>query len=119
MKSILIVDDSQAMRDIVKMTLKYTTLEVLTAVNGQDALEVYAKHKSDICLIITDINMPIMNGIEFISSIREKDQEVPVLVLSTESCEEMKKKMINLGASGWIIKPFKPNNLTDIVAKII
>jgi two-component system chemotaxis response regulator CheY len=119
MKSILVVDDSQVMRDVVRMTLSSSKLNILSAINGEEGLSIYSKNKEDICLVITDINMPIMNGIEFISCLREEDKQVPVLVLTTESCEEMKKKMIKLGASGWVTKPFKPKSFTDIVAKII
>lgn len=115
MKTILHVDDSETMRQMIRMCLgaKY---KVMFANNGQEACEVFEKEKID--LIITDINMPVMNGIELIKNIRLTNKEICIMTLTTESDDDIRTKGYNAGANGWICKPFKPTTLVEIVNKI-
>ncbi|MCX6074383.1 MAG: response regulator [Campylobacterales bacterium] len=118
--SILIVDDSRMMRDIVTYALEcagYTTLT--QAEDGIDALEKIEAHPFD--LIITDINMPRMDGIELCKALQknEKSASIPIVVLTTESSDEMKSKGKESGAWAWIIKPFLPDDLLHVVTTIL
>ncbi len=118
--SILIVDDSRMMRDIVTYALEcagYTAL--IQAEDGVDALEKIAAHPFD--LIITDINMPRMDGIQLCQALQkeEKTSSIPIIVLTTESSDEMKSKGRDAGAWAWIIKPFLPDDLLHVVTTIL
>lgn len=122
-KTILIVDDSATVRVAVKMALK-KEYDILEGKNGKDALAVAEKHFAGgnrINLIITDINMPIMGGIEFIKEIKQNRNAkfTPILVLTTESQDSMKMEGKKAGATGWLVKPFKPEQLQGIVKKVI
>jgi two-component system, chemotaxis family, chemotaxis protein CheY len=118
-KKILFVDDSESIREIVNFTLVNEGYEVLLSDNGKSAL----KHLDgqDINLIITDLHMPEMNGIELILEIRrmQKYQRTPILFLTTESQTEKKMEAKNAGATGWIIKPFVPAKLLAAITKVI
>lgn len=115
MKTILHADDSETMRQMVRMCLgaKY---RLLFANNGQEAHEIFKKENVD--LIITDINMPVMNGIELIKTIRLSNKEICIMALTTESDDNVKKQGYTAGANGWICKPFKPTNVVQIVEEI-
>ncbi|HOO33174.1 MAG TPA: response regulator [Thermotogota bacterium] len=122
-KTILIVDDSATVRVAVKMALK-SEYEIIEGKNGKDALAVAERHFAEgkrINLIITDINMPIMGGIEFIKEIKQNRNAkfTPILVLTTESQDSMKMEGKKAGATGWLVKPFKPEQLQGIVKKVI
>lgn len=116
---ILIVDDSPTMQDIVSMTLRTADFEVLQAEHGQDALKVLETDIPD--LIITDLNMYRMDGFEFVSRVREKAEHefTPILFLTTESSEDMKQIGRDLGATGWLLKPFDPKELIRVVKTIL
>lgn len=116
---LLIVDDSASMRQMVSFTLKDAGYEVVTANNGKDALAKLVGHK--ISMVITDLNMPEMDGIELIKSLREKSgfKFTPIVMLTTESQDNMKLAGKQAGASGWIVKPFKPAQLVDTVKKFV
>ncbi|MBP7284166.1 MAG: response regulator [Leptospiraceae bacterium] len=114
---ILIVDDSNFMRDAVNLALSIIDAESVMATNGQEGLAVFQSEKID--LIITDINMPEMDGLTFIKEVRKLNKEVPIIVLSTESEQGIQKEAADLGANGWIIKPFKGPDLIKIVKELL
>lgn len=117
-KKILIVDDSESIREIVSFSLENAGHNVLKANDGQDALTFLNGDKID--LIITDLHMPIMNGIELIKKVRENEtyKYTPILFLTTESQTEKKMEAKNAGATGWIVKPFMPAKLIEAVNKV-
>ena len=119
MKRILSVDDSASMRAMVSFTLKSQGYEVVEAVDGQDGLNKAKAGEFD--LIISDVNMPIMDGIEFIRNLRqeEKYKFTPILMLTTESGLDKKQEGKAAGATGWIVKPFDPQKLSAVVAKVM
>jgi two-component system chemotaxis response regulator CheY len=119
MKKILTVDDSASMRAMVVFTLRGEGYEVAEAVNGKEGLD---KAKADnFDLIISDVNMPIMNGIEFVTNVRkeEKYRFTPILMLTTESGNDLKQQGKSAGATGWIVKPFDPQKLIAVVKKVL
>jgi|SRR6056297_16773 len=122
-KTVLIVDDSATVRVAVKMALK-KDYEVIDAKNGKDALDKIEKFYAGgnrLNLIITDINMPIMGGLEFIKEVKKAKSAkfVPILVLTTESQATMKMEGKKAGATGWLVKPFKPEQLLEVAKKVI
>ena len=118
MATILAVDDSETMRQMVKMTLQAGNYQVMLASDGEDRLEKFLT-TTDVDLVITDINMPKMDGIGLIREIRSRNMTVPILALTTESEDTMRKKGAEAGANGWMVKPFKPAQFIDIVRQII
>lgn len=118
-KTILAVDDSPSIRQMVAFTLKGAGYEVTEAVDGQDGLN-KAKTKP-FNLVLTDQNMPQMDGITLIKSLRSLPQykSVPILVLTTEAGDAMKTQGRAAGATGWLVKPFDPQKLMDVVKKVI
>ena len=117
-KTVLTVDDSRTMRDMLRMALSSAGYSVVQAEDGVHGLEVLAGAKPDV--IITDINMPRMDGFGFIQHVRENDlhRAVPILVLSTESDAAKKQRARSAGATGWIVKPFDPVKLVDAVRRV-
>ena len=118
-KKILIVDDSKAIRQSIRFVLEQNEYQVLDAEDGLDALEKLENGTVD--LIITDVNMPNMNGIELIQEVRGKDgfKFVPILVLTTESQNSVMEKGKAAGATGWIVKPFSTDKLLAAVRKVV
>jgi len=118
-KKILSVDDSPSVRKLVEFTLKSKGFQVASAEDGQEALEVMAKEQFD--AIILDINMPRMNGLEFLEKMMPDDTftSIPVIMLTTEGQEEDKERAMGLGATAYIVKPFKPTELLKIIDKIL
>lgn len=118
-KTVLIVDDSESIREVVSFTLENEGFTVLTGVDGKDATKFLDGQKID--LIITDLHMPVMNGIEFIKVVRSSAayKMVPILFLTTESQIEKKMEAKDAGATGWIIKPFVPAKLIAATNKVI
>lgn len=116
---ILTVDDSSTMRQMITFTLKGAGFDVLEAGDGLEALEVAAGKK--LALIVTDVNMPRMDGITLVQRLRALPEFkfTPILVLTTESDASMKMKGKEAGATGWIVKPFSPEKLLDVVNKVI
>lgn len=116
-KNILIADDSSSMRQMILFTLSEAGHNVTLSVDGTDALSKFSK---DINLVITDLNMPKMNGIDLIKSIRSGtvNKYVPIIMLTTESEENKKNEGKNVGATAWIVKPFKPECLLDTIKKM-
>ncbi len=119
MATILAVDDSASMRQMVSFTLKGAGYEVIDAVDGVDALN-KAKQQA-VNLVITDVNMPNMDGITLISELRKLPNYkfTPLLMLTTESAPEKKQAGKAAGATGWIVKPFNPDQLLATVKKVI
>ncbi len=117
-KSVLAVDDSKTMRDMVSFTLRGAGYQVVEADNGVNALK--ALHGQKVDVIITDVNMPEMDGITLVKRIRGLPQHAgtPVLILTTESDQSKKDEGRAAGATGWIVKPFSPDKLLQIVAKV-
>jgi two-component system chemotaxis response regulator CheY len=122
-KKILVVDDSATLRASVNYTLKEAGFETINAVNGVDGLDKLnqaMKNGDQIGMIISDINMPIMDGITFIHEVKKTPFKfTPILILTTESQEEMKLKGKKAGASGWLVKPFKPEQLVYVTKKFM
>lgn len=118
-KTILIVDDSESIREVVKFTLQNEGYEVLVGVDGKDALKFL--NGTHIDLIITDLHMPEIDGIEFIRHVRNMEQykRIPILFLTTESQASKKMEAKEAGATGWIIKPFVPVKLIAALKKVL
>jgi two-component system chemotaxis response regulator CheY len=118
-KTILIVDDSASMRQLISFTIKDAGYDAVVAENGKDALGKTAGVKID--MVITDLNMPEMDGITFIRSLRDRSEfrYVPIIMLTTEAQDAKKQEGRAAGASGWIVKPFSPEKLLDVVRKFI
>ena len=117
-KTVLTVDDSRTMRDMLLMALEDAGYTVIQAVDGVDGLETLAAKGADV--VITDINMPRMDGFGFIEGMRAdpNHRTTPVLVLTTESDAEKKARARAAGATGWIVKPFDPAKLVDAVRRV-
>jgi two-component system chemotaxis response regulator CheY len=118
-KVILAVDDSASIRQMVAFTLKSAGYEVVEAVDGMDGVE-KAKARS-VNLILTDQNMPRMDGLTLIKNLRALPQykTTPILMLTTESSDAMKAQGKAAGATGWLVKPFDPQKLLEVVKKVI
>jgi two-component system chemotaxis response regulator CheY len=118
-KTIMIVDDSISLRQVVTIALSNAGYEVIEACDGKDALAKLTGQK--IHLMISDVNMPNMDGISFLKAVREHPtyRFTPVIMLTTEAGEEMKKEGQAAGARAWVVKPFKPEQLLVAVSKLI
>ncbi|MEW6115422.1 MAG: response regulator [Nitrospirota bacterium] len=118
-KMVLIVDDSASMRQLVSFALKDAGYEVIEAANGKDAISKLGSAKVE--MVITDLNMPEMDGISFIKQLRNTPgcKFTPVLMLTTESQESKKQEGKQAGASGWLVKPFTPEQLVETVRKFV
>ena len=116
---VLTVDDSRTMRDMLKLALVQAGFEVTQAVDGMDGLEVLRANAAP-DVIVTDINMPRMDGFGFIEAVRldGEHRATPILVLTTESDAAKKSRAKQAGATGWIIKPFDPVKLTDAIRRV-
>jgi two-component system, chemotaxis family, chemotaxis protein CheY len=119
MHSILAVDDSASMRQMVSFTLKNAGYNVVEAVDGQDALEKAVTRDFD--LVLTDQNMPRLDGIGLTKKLRDnpKFKSTPILILTTESSDQMKQAGRNAGATGWLVKPFDPTKLIEVIKKVV
>ena len=118
-KTILAVDDSASIRQMVSFTLKSAGYDVVEAVDGMDGLE-KAKARA-INLVLTDQNMPRMDGISLVKALRGLPQyrTTPILMLTTESGDAMKAQGKAAGATGWMVKPFNPQRLLEVVNKVL
>ncbi|PKH00116.1 response regulator [Paraglaciecola sp. MB-3u-78] len=119
MAQILIVDDSASMRNMVATTLKSAGHQVTDAPDGQAGLNKAKSSKFDV--IVTDLNMPIMNGIDLVRNLRAlaNYKYTPILLLTTESSMDKKSEGKAAGATGWLVKPFNPDKLLATVARVI
>ena len=119
-KTALLVDDSFSIRQMLSFTLKDAGFDVIEGGNGQEGLtKVQQAAKLD--LIITDLNMPVMDGITFIREARKLpiSKYTPILMLTTETQAEKKQEGKAAGATGWIVKPFHPAKLLEVIAKLV
>ena len=118
-KTIMIIDDSISLRQVVAIALGNAGYEVLQACDGQDAISKLSGQK--VHLMVCDVNMPNMDGISFLKALRELPayKFTPVIMLTTEAGEEKKKEGQAAGARAWVVKPFKPEQLLHAVSKLI
>lgn len=118
-KMIMTADDSASVRQMVSFTLRESGYEVLEATDGKDALEKLCKQKID--MLITDLNMPHLDGIGLIKGARALPayRFIPIIMLTTESQDARKQEGKAAGATGWIVKPFKPDQLLAVVKKVL
>jgi len=117
-KKVMTVDDSRTMRDMVSFTLRGAGYDVVEAADGQQAMSAIATNKVD--LVITDLNMPVMDGLTLIRKLRAipAHRTLPILMLTTEADESKKAEGRAAGATGWIVKPFNPDKLVSVVQKV-
>ena len=119
MTKILAVDDSASMRQMVTFTLRGAGFEVVDAVDGKDALEKAKVAQFD--LILSDVNMPVMDGLTFVKNVRTLPNYkfIPILMLTTESSGDKKIAGKEAGATGWIVKPFNPDQLLNTIKRVL
>lgn len=119
MASILAVDDSASMRQMVTFTLKKAGFEVIEASDGNEALTVARSRKVN--LVLTDVNMPNKDGITLIKELRALPDYkfIPMLMLTTESADDKKREGKSAGATGWIVKPFDPDQLLSTIQRVL
>ncbi|MBJ7578589.1 response regulator [Devosia sp. MC532] len=117
-KTILTIDDSASIRQMVSMTLMTAGYDVVEAADGAEGYEKAIAQPID--AVLTDLNMPVMNGIEFVRKFREhpSSKGVPIILLTTESDDELKHQAKDAGATGWIVKPFKQDQLLAVIKKV-
>lgn len=119
MHSILTVDDSASMRSMVSFTLKNAGYDVVQAIDGEDA---FGKAQTrEFALVLTDQNMPRLDGIGLTQRLRQDPRftATPILILTTESSDQMKQAGRAAGATGWLVKPFDPVRLIEVIEKVI
>ena len=116
---IMTVDDSASVRQMISFTLKQTGYGVIEAVDGQDALNKLGS--ANVRMVITDLNMPNLDGIGLIRAVRANPAHrfTPIVMLTTESQGEKKLEGKNAGATGWMVKPFKPDQLLTVIRKVL
>lgn len=119
MKNILVVDDSPSIRQMLSFTLVRSGYSVDEAVNGDDGLSKVGRKQYD--LVMSDVNMPGMNGYEFVKQLRGKSSYkfTPILMLTTESSADKKELGKQAGATGWLVKPFNPDSLLKTIQKVL
>ena len=117
-KTIMIVDDSASIRTVVGIALRGEGYTVIEAINGQDALNKLTGQKVN--LIISDVNMPVMDGITFVANVKKMPayRFTPIIMLTTESDEAKKREGQAAGAKAWVVKPFKPEQMLGAVQKL-
>ena len=118
-KTALVVDDSTTMRRMVGFTLREAGFEIVEGVNGEQGLNRLDAQAVDI--IVTDVHMPVMDGLSMVEAVRRRADHrfTPILILTTESGDEMKRRGKEAGASGWIVKPFNPVQLQEVVCRLL
>lgn len=119
-RRIMTVDDSLTVRQMMRFTLEDAGYEVSEAVDGVDAMRKFAAGEQ-VDMLITDLNMPNMDGIELIRSVRKdaSNRFIPIIMLTTEAQESKRLEGKSAGASGWIVKPFKPHQVLAVVRMIL
>jgi len=118
-KKVMVVDDSPSLREVVGIALKTAGYEVTEAENGQDALAKLAQVRVN--LVICDVNMPVMDGIEFLKQVKKRAEYrfLPILMLTTESRESRKEEGQLAGARAWVVKPFRPEQILNAVSRLM
>ena len=117
MKKILVIDDSETIRQQVKHALAATGYEIIEAVDGVDGLE-KLRAATDVAVALCDVNMPRMSGLDVIAEVHRSGPKVPFLMLTTEGQPSLIRRARESGAKGWIVKPFKPELLVAAVTKL-
>jgi len=117
-KRILVIDDSETIRQQVKQALAATGYEIIEAVDGLDGLE-KLRALADVDMALCDVNMPRMNGLDMIAEVQRNGPKIPILMLTTEGQPSLIRRARESGAKGWIVKPFKPELLVAAVTKLI
>jgi two-component system chemotaxis response regulator CheY len=117
-KTVLVIDDSEPIRTQVGHALRGAGYEVLEAADGLMGAFAIREHAADICLVVCDINMPRLDGLEMLEVLRGQFPSLPVLMLTTESRVDKVDRAKKAGAKGWMIKPFKPEHLVEAVNKL-
>lgn len=117
-KKIMCVDDSPTIRELIRNSLAGKDFEIVEAENGQIGLDTLTR---DVALFLVDVNMPVMNGFEFVENLKKTPgyEQKPVVFLTTESAAEKKAKGKELGVNGWIVKPFERESLIKIVEMLV
>jgi two-component system, chemotaxis family, chemotaxis protein CheY len=121
MRKILIVDDSELIHNMYRLILqRFHGCHLVEAMNGREALDKLAL-ESDIDLVLLDINMPVMNGIQFLESVHSDGRiaKLPIIIVSTEGKEEDTLRGLSLGARGYVVKPFKPSTLLGLIDAVV
>ena len=120
-KTVMIVDDSSSMRQVVQITLSSAGYTVVEAHDGRDALTKLNLRDERVHLIITDVNMPEMDGITFVKEVKKHSayKFTPIIMLTTEGAAEKKQLGREAGARAWMVKPFQPQQMLDAVSKLI
>jgi len=119
MATVLVVDDSASLRNMVTFTLKQQGYEVVEAGDGKEALAKAQGKKID--LVLSDVNMPVMDGITLCTELRKLPafKFTPILMLTTESSGDMKQRGKAAGATGWLVKPFNPDSLMSTIKRVV
>ena len=120
LKKILVVDDSSLIHQMYRLVMSRYKCEIVDAMNGQEALDILSL-QNDIQLILLDINMPVMNGVQFLEKAAKSGlpSKIPIIVISTEGKEEDTLRGLKLGAKGYLKKPFNPTDLHSLIEKIL
>ncbi len=121
LQKLLVVDDSQLIHSMYRLVLnRYEGCKIFDAMNGLEALDILSREKN-FDLILLDINMPVMNGIQFMEKLKKENlyRQVPIIVISTEGREEDTLRALKLGAWGYVVKPFKPHMLYELIEKVL
>jgi len=117
-KKVLVIDDSETIRQQVKQALAGTGYQIIEAVDGLDGLE-KLRSMGDLDMALCDVNMPRMNGLEMIAEAQRTGSQIPIVMLTTEGQPSLIKRARESGAKGWIVKPFKPELLLAAVQKLV
>ncbi len=121
LQKLLIVDDSQLIHSMYRLVLnRYEGCRIFDAMNGLEALDILSRENS-FDMILLDINMPVMNGIQFMEKLKKENlyRQIPIIVISTEGREEDTLRALKLGAWGYVVKPFKPHMLYELIEKVL
>ena len=120
LKKILVVDDSSLIHQMYRLVMSRYKCEIVDAMNGQEALDILSL-QNDVQLILLDINMPVMNGVQFLEKAAKSGlpSKIPIIVISTEGKEEDTLRGLKLGAKGYLKKPFNPTDLYSLIEKIV
>ena len=118
-KQVLVIDDSASLRQVVSIALKGAGYDVIEAADGKQALE--QLNGSRVHLAICDVNMPVMDGINFVKEVKKRPDHrfLPIIMLTTESRESRKQEGQMAGAKAWVVKPFRPEQILNAVSKLI
>jgi two-component system chemotaxis response regulator CheY len=117
-KKILVIDDSDTVRQQVRYTLAEAGYEIIEAIDGIEGLEVI-RATNDLSLALCDVNMPGMNGLEMLVEVQRTGSSVPIIMLTSEGQPSLMQRARAAGAKGWIVKPFKPDLLLETVSKLL